>query len=373
MAPQIKNGLRNAVSASFIARTWYSGHDLGSKLRDELIPGQAFDVRVRRPGSVYIAENRTDPVMEEARTKAGTFCGNPFDLFVSDGERQYELASASHVYFAGPAASKLVHIKSKRGLPESLSIPFLFNKRMHAWFDHRQEAIGDGRQAVCLDGGWDDSSPARNDRLWLDSITGLPMYLSEYEHSNEDEPVELRRIDYSDWELNLKISDSVFDPTPPADSKPAPEPEPWHDPKLRRGMLPAPLDTVDLHGETISLSQYAGRVVLLDYWAIWCQPCCDEMVGMKALYEQLHDRGLEIIGVSLDKKQEQQRMEQFLVEQQIPWRQLCDGQGFDSPLATAYKIGAVPFTLLIGRDGKIAAVNKHGEDLEEAVRQALDT
>lgn len=368
---QLTARLKDAQSASFVARTWYSKHDFGGKLLDGLMPGQAFDVKVRRPGSVCIAEIDHDPIMEEARSRAGMFGGNPFDVFVSDGANQYELASASHAYFAGQAAASLSRIKSKRGLPESLAIPCLFKKNMFAGFNRRHESIVNGKHAICLDGEWDDGSPTRADRLWLYSETGLPMYLSRYEADKEGEAIEIGRIDYSNWELDPEISDSLFDPTPPAGTKPAPEPKPWHDSKLRRGMRPAPLDSIDLHGEQISLNQYAGILVLLDYWAVWCHPCCEEMLELKPLYEQLHPHGFEVIGVCLDKRPERKRMEHFLSEHLIPWRQVCDGQGFESPLATAYKIGAVPFTLLVGRDGKIAAVNKHGAALEEAVRRAL--
>ena len=95
------------------------------------------------------------------------------------------------------------------------------------------------------------------------------------------------------------------------------------------------------------------------------------MTRLIAIYEEFHPNGLEIIGISLDAKSSRQRMLDRLRSKAIPWRQVCDGAAFDSPLATVYQVGAIPFTLLIGRDGRIAAVNLHGDELEAAIVTAI--
>jgi len=95
------------------------------------------------------------------------------------------------------------------------------------------------------------------------------------------------------------------------------------------------------------------------------------MVVLKDVYADYHAQGLEIIAISLDSPDRREHVDKFLAEHSIPWRTICDGKGFKGRLAKAYKVNAVPFTLLIGRDGKIAAVNLHGDVLEDAIVQAL--
>lgn len=68
---------------------------------------------------------------------------------------------------------------------------------------------------------------------------------------------------------------------------------------------PAPdFRLMDLHGKAVSLSDYRGKVVLLNFWATWCGPCKIEMPGMEALYRSMHSKGLEILAVSVDQQGE---------------------------------------------------------------------
>ncbi|MDE0017569.1 MAG: TlpA disulfide reductase family protein [Candidatus Poribacteria bacterium] len=87
----------------------------------------------------------------------------------------------------------------------------------------------------------------------------------------------------------------------------------------------------DLHGKPISLQDYRGKVVLLDFWAVWCGPCVGEMPNVKEVYETHKYQGFDIIGISLDTDEE--RLRNYLKENDIPWRQIYSGKRWDSPLA----------------------------------------
>ncbi len=106
-----------------------------------------------------------------------------------------------------------------------------------------------------------------------------------------------------------------------------------------------------LRGKEVSLAQYRGKVVLLDFWASWCLPCVVATPKMKALYDAYHDRGLEIIGINLDLSREQALA--FIEHFELPWPQYWDGKGYDSELAKLFRVQAIPTLYLIDQEGVI--------------------
>ena len=135
-------------------------------------------------------------------------------------------------------------------------------------------------------------------------------------------------------------------------------------------VLPDFLSIVDLDGEPISLADYRGKVVLLDFWATDCVPCITEMPKVKALYERYHSRGFEIIGVSFD--HEETALHKFLKENQLPWRQIFAGEMEGSALAQKYHISVIPAKFLIGREGKVISVNAGDRRLGELVAAEIE-
>ncbi len=92
----------------------------------------------------------------------------------------------------------------------------------------------------------------------------------------------------------------------------------------------------DLAGNPISLEQYRGKVVLLDFWAVWCGFCVLEMPNLKKVYNTYKDHGFDVIGVSLDVDEAELR--DYLKRNGIPWRQIYSGEGWDDPIVQQYKI-----------------------------------
>ena len=87
-----------------------------------------------------------------------------------------------------------------------------------------------------------------------------------------------------------------------------------------------------LDGEPISLSQYRGQVVLLDFWTTWCPPCIAEMPNVKATYAKYKNRKFEIIGISLD--QSTAPLEAYIASERLTWRQYWDNGGRISNMYT---------------------------------------
>ncbi len=125
----------------------------------------------------------------------------------------------------------------------------------------------------------------------------------------------------------------------------------------------------DLDGKPLSVGNFKGKVVLVDFWATWCGPCVGELPNVLKTYEKFHAKGFEIIGISLDK--EKDKLTGFLKEKGMTWAQYFDGKGWQCKLAGQYGVNSIPATYLIDTEGKILAKDLRGEALEKAVEKAL--
>ena len=174
---------------------------------------------------------------------------------------------------------------------------------------------------------------------------------------------------YTNVKANPKL-EAAIKFTPAADAQLVDDLDPSYDARLRVGAAPLELKATDLAGQPISFDDYKGKVVLVDFWATWCPPCRDEMPNVIATYNKYHDKGFDIIGISLDKDKD--ALDKYIADNKMPWRQVFDGKFWDSEVPKQFGVQAIPFAMVIGRDGKIAAVNARGPALETAVAKALD-
>ena len=125
----------------------------------------------------------------------------------------------------------------------------------------------------------------------------------------------------------------------------------------------------DMTGKPISIANDKGKVVLIDFWATWCAPCRAELPNVLATYAKYHDKGFEIIGVSLDENQA--KLTNFTKSMNMTWPQFFDGQGWQNKLAVKYGIEGIPATFLLNGEGKIIGKDLRGEELQAAVARAL--
>lgn len=140
--------------------------------------------------------------------------------------------------------------------------------------------------------------------------------------------------------------------------------------QLEIGSDAIPLTAPSIDGKTLRLSDYRGKVVLLDFWASWCGPCRQAAPELAKLYAKYRERGFEIVGVAMDERRED--VQQSMKDLGMSWPQIWDGQGPLTDAALRYSVDIPPRMLVIGRDGKIAALHRYPFD-EESLAELADT
>ena len=125
----------------------------------------------------------------------------------------------------------------------------------------------------------------------------------------------------------------------------------------------------DPDGNPVSLSDFQGKYVLLDFWASWCGPCRQENPNLVKAYAAYKDKGFEILGVSLDNKDGKEAWVKAIEKDGLTWTQVSDLNSWNNEVARSYGVRAVPQSYLIDPQGVIVAQNLRGEALEETLAE----
>ena len=123
-----------------------------------------------------------------------------------------------------------------------------------------------------------------------------------------------------------------------------------------------------IDGREVDLSKMRGKVVMIDFWATWCPPCVALIPHAKEAYEKYHSKGLEVIGISLDREEEALR--DFIKQKSLPWPQYYAGDGEMNQIAMEFGISPIPEVWLIDKKGILRDQNG-AIDLDEKVEKYL--
>lgn len=124
-----------------------------------------------------------------------------------------------------------------------------------------------------------------------------------------------------------------------------------------------------LDGTEYTLSDQKGKVVLVDFWATWCGPCKREMPNLKTIFAEHGDDGFDIIGISLDRKQED--LDEYIAEEELGWKFSYSGEAWSDATVALYGVNSIPSVWLVDKEGVLREFGLRDEALAEAVAELV--
>lgn len=121
----------------------------------------------------------------------------------------------------------------------------------------------------------------------------------------------------------------------------------------------------------VSLKESLGKVTLVDFWASWCGPCRKESPNMVALYKAFHDKGLNIISISLDMPNGKKNWTDAIAKDHLNWTHVSHLKHWEEPIAKEYGVESIPTIFVLDAQGRIVAQDLLGDALKSKVAEMI--
>jgi thiol-disulfide isomerase/thioredoxin len=132
-----------------------------------------------------------------------------------------------------------------------------------------------------------------------------------------------------------------------------------------------PFSGPSLDGGELSVADFKGKVLLIDYWATWCGPCLREMPNVVEAWKRFRNDDFAILGVSLDRAGTEDKIRSTMTRYQMDWPQIYEGTGWETKPARLNGVRSIPATYLLDREGNVVATNLRGAALEKKIAEVL--
>jgi len=146
--------------------------------------------------------------------------------------------------------------------------------------------------------------------------------------------------------------------------------------KVNIGKIAPDFSGTTPEGKTISLNDIKGKATIIDFWAAWCAPCRRENPNVVRVYDKFHDKGLEIISISLDGRSGQREPKEAWLkaidDDKLNWHHVSNLNYFNDPVVKLYNVNAIPATFILDENGVIVSKRLRGQALENKIAELLN-
>jgi thiol-disulfide isomerase/thioredoxin len=137
---------------------------------------------------------------------------------------------------------------------------------------------------------------------------------------------------------------------------------------LARARMAPPFEVTTMEGQKLSMDELQGKVVLIDFWATWCQPCREALPHIRKIADKFHDEPFVVLSVNVDT--DEKKWKSFVAENRMTWPQYFD-TGFTGPVARMFDVNAIPHTFTIDADGIVQDEKVGDASIEGKLKKLL--